>query len=490
VLPFFSRSGRWVGFYGDGKIKKVSVDGGYPRDLADCDPDSPGAAWGYDGRVYFSQGYADSGIVAVPEDGGVIVPVSTLDKSSGERGHWYPEPLADGRHVLFTIWYAAGGLEDSKVAVLDLQTGHHRVLFPGALARYGAGYLIYFRSGVYQIVPFDAQSLTATGEPQPVLPDAQGLSPQGSNEHLVSISLTGNVAYLPGELYPEVEIAWLEADGRHTPTPATIRADRQADVSRDGHRLAAATPQGGSLGIVIVDLKTGAQQRLPAAAMNWSPFWHPDGRRVGHSSMRKGDFDVFIQRVDGGSEEPVEISTDDVGMAGWMPDGRVMARDWKPDGSTSVFLLDRAGARQTLVTGPFEKGEPTLSADGRRLALFANRGGGWQVYAQSIDGRSGLQQVSAREANEDGGLRWSPSGDALYFVRGTALMRAAIDVQGGRMVGEESIVGTVPRNTAIAGVGADGRRVLIMKPVARASTIPPGVRIIIDGLASLVRGGV
>ena len=34
--PFFSPDGRWVGFFGSGKLQKVSIDGGAPIILCDA----------------------------------------------------------------------------------------------------------------------------------------------------------------------------------------------------------------------------------------------------------------------------------------------------------------------------------------------------------------------------------------------------------------------------------------------------------------------
>ena len=43
--PFFSPDGQWIGFFADGVMKKVSINGGMPVDLADA-PLSPGCQLG------------------------------------------------------------------------------------------------------------------------------------------------------------------------------------------------------------------------------------------------------------------------------------------------------------------------------------------------------------------------------------------------------------------------------------------------------------
>ena len=49
---FFSADGQWVGFYADGKMKKVSLKGDQPLIISELDP-YYGASWGKDGNIVF-----------------------------------------------------------------------------------------------------------------------------------------------------------------------------------------------------------------------------------------------------------------------------------------------------------------------------------------------------------------------------------------------------------------------------------------------------
>lgn len=48
----------WVGFFANGKIKKVSLAGGDPLTLADANDNMPGAALGPNNTILFSRGWA------------------------------------------------------------------------------------------------------------------------------------------------------------------------------------------------------------------------------------------------------------------------------------------------------------------------------------------------------------------------------------------------------------------------------------------------
>lgn len=45
-IPFFSFDSRWLGFYADGELKKVSVTGGAPVSISEVDPLVGGVSWG------------------------------------------------------------------------------------------------------------------------------------------------------------------------------------------------------------------------------------------------------------------------------------------------------------------------------------------------------------------------------------------------------------------------------------------------------------
>ena len=51
--PFFSPDGQWIGFFADGKLKKISVQGGAAVTLCDA-PNDRGGSWGEDGTIVFT----------------------------------------------------------------------------------------------------------------------------------------------------------------------------------------------------------------------------------------------------------------------------------------------------------------------------------------------------------------------------------------------------------------------------------------------------
>ena len=98
--PFFSPDGRWIGFFADGKLKKIAASGGAPSIVADA-PAPGGAAWGPDGRIAFA-GLPAGGLSLVSDQGGPVTALTTPQVERGEVRHLSPSWLPGGTAVLFT----------------------------------------------------------------------------------------------------------------------------------------------------------------------------------------------------------------------------------------------------------------------------------------------------------------------------------------------------------------------------------------------------
>ena len=78
----------------------------------------------------------------------------------------------------------------------------------------------------------------------------------------------------------------------------------------------------GRLLIRLLDLERGTEEIPNIDGMNWNPVWLPDGR-LSYTSMRKGDFDVYVKEVAGtGAEHAVLDGPDDTDPIAWTRDGR------------------------------------------------------------------------------------------------------------------------------------------------------------------------
>jgi hypothetical protein len=129
--PFFSPDGEWLGFVADGKLMKVPVVAGSLRPFAALpswlaqagDPTRPSCT----PDIYVFTG----GLFAISASGGGTP--RRLTKPEATQSHLFPEVLPGGREVLFTVWVE--GLDQSRIAVLSLDTGKWHTVFEGGWLR-------------------------------------------------------------------------------------------------------------------------------------------------------------------------------------------------------------------------------------------------------------------------------------------------------------------------------------------------------------------
>ena len=106
--PVFSPDGKWIAFFANRKVRKVSLAGGTPLVLADF-AEGLGLGWDSDASVLFSPGRA-TGIWRVSAaGGGPPQPVTNLQL--GENSHRDPEGLPGGQAILYSTNSGTGTLQ-------------------------------------------------------------------------------------------------------------------------------------------------------------------------------------------------------------------------------------------------------------------------------------------------------------------------------------------------------------------------------------------
>ena len=97
--PFWAPDSRAVGFFADGKLKRIDFSQGAVQVLADA-PNSRGGTWNADNVILFAP--ASIGPLGrVAATGGRVTPVTQL--APGQGSHRWPQFLPDGRRFLFSM---------------------------------------------------------------------------------------------------------------------------------------------------------------------------------------------------------------------------------------------------------------------------------------------------------------------------------------------------------------------------------------------------
>jgi serine/threonine protein kinase len=475
--PFWSPDSRYLGFYADGKLKKVDVSGGPVQTL--CDAGGEGATWNQDGLIVFTHhGYLDR----VPEAGGAPTLVGEPD-TTRYLAYRFPQFLPDGRHFLFQALDQAliGGGQAVSIMVGSLDSKETtRLLGANSNALYTApGYLLYLRQGALMAGRFDTKRLRFTADAVPVA-ERVGLDLPGAYAFF-SVSLKGVLAYQTIASGALDQMVWFDRKGAKLGSIGPAGVYTNPDVSPDGAKLAVGLvdPKLNTRDIWVYDLKRGTGSRLtfdPADDLN--PVWSPDGSRIMFTSNRKGQRDIYEQPANGlGSAESVfESKQQTKSLNDWSPDGRYAIYDTS-GGVVSLWALPLFGQRtpSAFIQGNFAAGHARFSPHGKFVAYASEETGRWEVYVRTFPEQQGKWQVSNSGGTEP---MWRRDGKELFYI-GPENEIIAVEVKTdsahfeagiSKPLFKAPITAAPARNRYV--VSPDGQRFLMIVPLEQGKASP------------------
>jgi serine/threonine-protein kinase len=466
--PFFSPDGQSVGFFAEGKLKKVSLGGGMPVRLCSA-PLNRGASWGPDDSIIFAPSVS-SGLFRVSAAGGTPKPLTIPDRKKGQISHRWPEILPGGKAVLFTIWSAAS-FDFARIGVLSLETGEQRVLVEGGgYARYApSGHLVYARAGGLLAVPFDLKGLEVTGPRVSIL---EGVSMSAlSCAAEFSLSADGLLAYVPGgSSFGESTLLWADRTGAVQPLPAPSRGYFAPRLSPDGQRVAVGI-QGINPGLWLYDLARGTLTRLAESTVAPRQIWTPDGKHLTFLSATSGAMNLYGMAADGsGAAERLTTSGNAQFPGSWSPDGHVLAfSEADPTTGYDIWMLGLQGDRKArpFLQTPSNEYAPMFSPDGRWLAYGSDESGRKEIYVRPFPGPGGKMQISTQGGTEP---MWARNGRELFYRNGDKMMAAAVETKPVFAAAKPKLLfeghyqaGFSAFDTAYYDVSPDGQRFLMIK---------------------------
>ncbi len=425
--PFFSPDGQWLGFWADGKLRKVSVSGGAPVTLCDFPQLFFGATWGPDNRILLGAGFG--GIYSVSGSGGapeqLVAPVGESD------AFHRPELLPGGEHVLFTLNSGGSSWDDSSIVVQSLESGERRVLIEGGTdARYSStGHIVYARGTTILAVPFDESRLQVSGGPVPILEGVMRVPVRGASNF--AITPRGSLIYIPGGvgMTGNASLVWVDRNGGTSPLTETLLTYSNPRLSPDGERLAVGVRgEQGLRDLWVYEIRRGTMTRLTFDRGAYAA-WTPGGDQVAFASGRGKEVsvsDIFLKAADGSGTKIEVLKAKGDNNAVWpssiSPDGRylIFARlVASAGGDIGVLPLTGEGQAEFVIDTPFEERHPALSPDGRWLAYTSDESGRIEVYVQPFPDLDGKWQLSTEGGTEP---VWSPKGHELFYRNGDKMM--------------------------------------------------------------------
>ncbi len=422
-FPFWSPDGKSLGFFADGKLKRVDIAGGPAQTLADA-PNGRGGTWNKNGDIIFTPS-GEMGVVLyqISASGGDAKPISALDPKRYETGHRWPMFLPDGKHYLFMTFDVAnrGGAD----AIFEGELGTHERKFVVSSASNVAyaepGYIVFYRDGTLFSQRFDWKSVTVSGTPEPILADVQMMPRIG---HASFAAAGGGLLVVQSGASASLSrLIWYDRSGNEIGNLGPPDVYANVELSPDGNSVALDKTdiQSQNADLWIFSLHGGGTKRMTFdPEIDTTPVWSPDSTQVLFSSGRKPTFDLYLKSASGAQEEKSvnDDSTGDKYPSSWSRDGKTIlytrgGRFWLmsyPDMKRREFF----GGSGSVKNGRF-------SPDEKWVAYSSNESGRWEIYVRSYPDATGKWQVSTEGGTQP---RWRGDGKELFYLGPDAKLMA------------------------------------------------------------------
>jgi len=428
LFPFWSTNSRSIGFFADGALKRIDIDGGLPRVLAEA-PAGRGGTWNAEDVILFT-----------PNPGGPIFRVSAMgDGPATEQtqvaagSHRHPRFLPDGRHFIYFL--TAQG-EEPGVYVGDLKgiDAPKRLLRADAAAEYASNHLLFVMQGALFAQDFDPIRMTLSGEPFRV---ANQVNVDAAlNLAAVSASSVGSMVYRTGSGGSQRQFVWYDRRGKETervgePDSSGVLGPA---LSSDGRHVAMYRTVDGNSDIWLLELERGVRERFtmdPAGEIN--PVWSPDRQRIVFSSNRDGVYDLYVKTVSS-SDTALLLKTDDPkSPSSWSPDSRhLLFRSASPDTGYDIWALPfdengKPGKPFAVVKTKAEEREAEFSPNGKWIAYQSTASGRSEILVQPFPAVAAPVPVST---NGGAQARWGSDSELFYINLDGQLMVVPIRYSG------------------------------------------------------------
>lgn len=470
--PFWSVDSRSVGFFADGKLKKIAAAGGPAITLCEL-PGSlgtvTGGTWNQDDVILF--GTSGGGLHRVSASGGAPTVVTKIEGETGD--HLLPWFLPDGQRFLYRASSSQTNSQGSEIRIGSLESGEHSTLLKEvSQAMYSQGYLLFTRDSTLMAQEFDVERLKLVGGTVPIA--EQVLTGSGGGNSTFSVSTNGVLVYQTRVVRSPSRLAWLGRSGKLLGPIVGEGYYTDVDLSRDD-RWAAVTISGESIrsgDIWLVDLVRGLPSRFTFdEAGETTAIWSPDGNRVVFNSAPKGRLDLFEKAAsDTGQAQALVVDGRDKYPFSWSDDGRFIL--YGAVGGSSgqdLWVLPLDGNRKPFTFAPtsFNESEGNFSPDTRWIAYVSNESGRQEVYVAPFPGPGRKWPIST--AGAAGYPRWRSDGRELYYIAGDRqLMAVPMNITGAELeVGAAKPLFEIPpliRRVAVRypyDVSTDGTRFLV-----------------------------
>jgi Tol biopolymer transport system component len=483
LFPFWSPDGKYLGFFSQGKLKKVPVAGGTAGGTVQilCDaPEGRGGSWNEQGTIIFAPRIAGS-LQSVSDGGGTPVEITKSDSSGQGYTDRDPYFLPDGKHFLFVrrakdSGSVYAGSLDSSIAKQGGGDGNIRQILPdGSNVAYSDGYLFYVKEGALTAQKFDPSSLSFTGKPVSIASNVEFAPARNEGNFSVSRNV---LLYRPTSMVNR-ELVWFDLSGKevdHWGEPAAYLGGKYFAATQTA-LLLRATPGGNGYSVWISDVARKTVNRLTQ-----------DSDRAATGAVSPDGKDVWISTTTGyvsnltrkslsasGTEEKVlEDFNGNLSLFDISRDGRYLVFNHQdPKTDFDIYAMDLQGDKKLfpVLNGPSAERNGHVSPDSKWIAYISNETGTDELFVTSFPVPGSRWQVSSGGASSSG--QWSADGKNLRYRKAEKIFN--VEVHSGASKPDFSApkeLLSLPTEIIDIALLPDDKRILAVRPSGDSTPVP------------------
>jgi eukaryotic-like serine/threonine-protein kinase len=432
--PFWSPDDAYVGFFADGKLKKVAASGGTAQILAVA-PNGRGGSWGRNGIIYAPD--AGGQLWRVNADGSnAAVLTDRIFASATESSHRWPVFLPDGDHFLFWAGSFANSADDrtSGIYLSSLAAKNKTLLvLTHSNLGYSSGYLYYVDGRKALIATsMDVSNGRVAGEPR-VVGEGVGFQPS-TYWGAFTVAENGTVVYNASSGGALSVLTWYDRTGKELGRVGDPGVLANPTISPDGNLVAVdiTDVRADNVDIWIDDPKRGTTSRFTFdPAEESAGTWSHDGTVLAFCS-NAGGTSMFLKKTHGLEPEKriLRLSGGDVIVPNsWSVDDREILSTSQPaGGGADLVLVPASGGKMVpFLASKASETSGQISPDGKWVAYASNESGDWEIYVTTFPGAAGKWQVSRGGGTEP---RWRGDAKEIFYIGPKGTLTAA-PVNGG-----------------------------------------------------------
>jgi Tol biopolymer transport system component len=459
VYPFWSPDSQTLGFFADGKLKRIALAGGPAQVLADA-PAPRGGTWHDQGIIVFS---SEARLYRVDARGGQAATALNDTVKTSDADGW-PQFVSGDRFI-----YLKMTPEENRAGLYAAALGSTQeklVVSTSSAASYAGGHLFFVRDRSVVAQSYNPITAELSGNARPI---AQSVA---INQNFFSAAFSASesiLAYVAGELLGAGELVWFDRSGREIAKSGEPAAWGSLNLSHDEKHLALVRSDAGATDIWTLDVDRNIPARVTSNGLgNGDANFSADDQTIYFSTLRRGRPEIFRKSAGGiGNEDLVAESgrLSDVSI-----DGKLLLQ--LRQGLTAISISDQKATSFLPATASGDQAR--FSPNNRWVAFNRSETGRAEVFVVSYPAADQRWQVST-----GGGVqpRWRRDGRELFYLAldGTLMSVEVEEADGLRFTRPRPLFQTGARARTITeefDVTADGQRFVAIRPLAADQESP------------------